>query len=297
MKQLLVLSGKGGTGKTTVAAAFIRLSQAIGYADCDVDAPNLHLVSKSLPTPERKDFFGMKQAEIQTDRCISCGLCKINCKFNAIGFTHQYEVEPFACEGCGVCEMICPEKAIKMIPSKAGDLMTYKTDKFFSTAQLKMGKGNSGLLVTEVKKALKNAVPDHAFTIVDGSPGIGCPVLASLSGATMTLIVAEPSLSGISDLVRILETAKKMGVQTMVCVNKYDTNKPLTNKIIELCKASHVPFVGKIPYDEYAVMAVNNSMSIVDLDCKAGDAVRGVFEMAMKIFNEAELSNSLFRIE
>lgn len=302
MKQLLVLSGKGGTGKTTISAAFINLSKALGYADCDVDAPNLHLVVKDFSIPVHTDFYGMRQAEIQITHCTQCGLCKENCKFEAIKVTQtqnhelQYEVDPFACEGCGVCERICPEKSIHMIPSKAGDLMLYQNDSVFSTAQLKMGKGNSGLLVTEVKKNLRAGVSGSTFTIVDGSPGIGCPVIASLSGSTMTLIVSEPSLSGISDLKRILETAKKMGVKSAVCINKYDTNIELSDAIETLCKIQEIPFTGRIPYDESAVMAVNNGMSIVELECKAGTAVREVYTATMDVFSEVEKSKSLYEL-
>lgn len=157
MKQLLVLSGKGGTGKTTVATAFIHLEKSKAYADCDVDAPNLHLLMKPSVEMIHNDYYGMKQAAINPQFCNNCGTCQSNCRFDAIKYTgEQYVIDPFACEGCGVCERICPVNAIEMKSSKAGDLMLYKSDAVFSTAQLKMGKGTSGMLVTEVKKNLKN---------------------------------------------------------------------------------------------------------------------------------------------
>ncbi|MFA7221065.1 MAG: ATP-binding protein, partial [Synergistaceae bacterium] len=226
MKQLLILSGKGGTGKTTVASAFIRLSEAKAYADCDVDAPNLHLITKHSKTPSRKDYYGMPKAEIDPDICINCGKCMENCRFDAIRVNERsHFVDAFGCEGCGVCEFVCPVNAVSLHPSVAGDLMLFKEGSVtFSTAQLKMGSGTTGMLVSQVKKQMKEASGDIELAIVDGSPGIGCPVIASLSGADMVLIVAEPSLSGISDMERIIKTARIFGVIIAVCVNKSDTN-------------------------------------------------------------------------
>lgn len=283
MKQLLILSGKGGTGKTTVAGAFIKLADAQAYADCDVDAPNLHLIMKDLKEAETTDFYGMDKAVIDQDRCISCGLCAAHCRFHAIEPDPLYQVNPYTCEGCGVCERLCPEGAISLQPDIAGALMLYQSDRVFSTAKLKMGSGTSGLLVTEVKKQLTGAVKDVELAVIDGSPGIGCPVIASISGVDMTLVVAEPSISGISDMKRILETAKKFNVETAVCVNKYDTNYSNTKRIEEFCKEHRIHFLGKIPYDPEAVKAINNTMSIAEVDCPAGEAVREVFERTMNI--------------
>jgi MinD superfamily P-loop ATPase len=178
MKQLLILSGKGGTGKTTVASAFIKLSVAKAYADCDVDAPNLHLVMAQDAAPERTDYYGMPKAEIDADRCTGCGLCKENCRFDAISGGNGFKVDPFACEGCGVCEAVCPANAVSLKPAIAGELTLYAGEgKVFSTARLKMGSGTSGKLVTEVKKKMRSAAsPDTSLAIIDGSPGIGCPL-------------------------------------------------------------------------------------------------------------------------
>ncbi len=296
MKQLLVLSGKGGTGKTTVAGAFIKLAEAKAYADCDVDAPNLHLIMNDLQEPERKDYYGMEKAVIDPERCTACGLCKEYCRFRAIteqvkqeGLSKhhylqpKYHVNSYSCEGCGVCEGVCPEKAITLESDIAGELMLYQGDAIFSTAELKMGSGTSGLLVTEVKKQLNAAAKDAELAIIDGSPGIGCPVIASISGVDMTLVVAEPSISGISDMKRILETAKKFNVETGVCVNKFDTNKENTERIEEFCKENQINFFGKIPYDPEAVKAINKVQSIVDIDCPSGEAVRKVYGRTMKI--------------
>ncbi len=291
MKQLLILSGKGGTGKTTVAGAFIRLSKARAFADCDVDAPNLHLVMQQTADPTRTDYYGMPKAEIDSEKCISCGLCKENCRFNAISDVEGFAVNPFACEGCAVCAELCPVGAVSMKPSPAGEMMLYAdNNSAFSTAQLKMGSGTSGKLVTEVKKHLKTAaLPDTKLAIIDGSPGIGCPVIASISGVDMVLIVAEPSVSGISDMERIIKTAETFRTKIGICVNKYDTNLANSEKIEGFCRQKGLPFTGRIPFDPEAVKAINSGLSIVDVDCPSGRAVREVFDNTIiTLFKERE---------
>jgi MinD superfamily P-loop ATPase len=291
MKQLLILSGKGGTGKTTIASAFIKLSDAKAYADCDVDAPNLHLVMAQNAEPERTDYYGMSKAEIDADKCVECGLCKENCRFDAIFNENGYKVDAFACEGCGVCESVCPAGAVSMKPAVAGELMLYADEnKVFSTAQLKMGSGTSGKLVTEVKKQMKAAArSDTKLAIIDGSPGIGCPVIASLSGVDMVLIVAEPSISGISDMERIIKTAETFRTKIGVCINKHDTNPANTEKIVKFCKEKGLPLTGRIPFDPKAVTAINNGLAIVDVDCPSGSAVKEVFSSTMKLlFKESD---------
>lgn len=285
MKQLLILSGKGGTGKTTLAGAFIRLSQAQAYADCDVDAPNLHLTLAQTATPKRTDYFGMPKADIAQSKCIECGLCRQHCRFDAISIADGYAVDPFACEGCGVCEAVCPVMAISLKPAKAGELMLYAdTKKVFSTAQLKTGSGTSGMLVTQVKKQMKSAAAqDAALAILDGSPGIGCPVIASLSGMDMVLIVAEPSISGISDMERIQRTAEIFHTKTAVCINKFDTNLRICKRIEEYCRYNRLALTGKIPFDFEAVKAINSGLTIVDGDCPSGSAAREVFNSTMKL--------------
>ncbi len=283
MKQLLILSGKGGTGKTTLASAFIKLSGAKAYADCDVDAPNLHLVMHQPGKVRRSDYYGLPKAEINPDLCVECDLCRKNCRFEAIESNPAYKVDGYACEGCGVCAAVCPMGAILMKPAVAGELMLSVADAVFSTAQLKMGSGTSGKLVTEVKKQLRAAVVGADLAIIDGSPGIGCPVIASLSGVNMVLIVTEPSISGISDMERIIKTAEKFQVTMAVCVNKYDTNMANTEKIESFCAQRKLPLVGRIPYDPEAVRAINAGRSIIDVDCLAGRAARTVYSETVKI--------------
>ncbi|MDD2234947.1 MAG: ATP-binding protein [Desulfitobacteriaceae bacterium] len=287
MKQLLILSGKGGTGKTTIASAFIKLTDAKAYADCDVDAPNLHLIMGWEAKPEKTDYYGLPIAEINQELCTQCDLCRENCRFDAISINEKYKVDPFACEGCGVCAYVCPVEAITLKPAVSGELMLYSDEeKVFSTAQLKMGSGTSGLLVTEVKKQMKSATDDAELAIIDGSPGIGCPVIASLSGVDMVLIVAEPSISGISDMERIINTAAKFGTKTAVCINKYDTNIAHTEKIEQFCEKQGLPFAGRIPFDSNAVKAINNGQTTVDIDCTSGVAVKEVYHKTMNLLFE-----------
>ena len=285
MKQLLILSGKGGTGKTTVAGAMIRLSQARAYADCDVDAPNLHLSMIQTGAVERFDYLGMPKALIDAEKCIGCGKCEEKCRFGAIKHENGYAVNPFSCEGCGVCEAICPVNAVSMHPALTGEQMLYRsTYSIFSTAQLKMGSGTSGKLVTEVKRLmLSSALPKTEFAIIDGSPGIGCPVIASLSGVSMVLIVAEPSVSGNSDMERIIRTAQIFHTPLCVCVNKADINPEMTRQIEHVCEGKQIPFVGTIPYDPQVVTAINSGKTIVEIDCTSGRAAREIYQEIMRL--------------
>lgn len=291
MKQLLILSGKGGTGKTTIAAAFIRLAEAKAYADCDVDAPNLHLIAEQAKHPLRQNFFGMPKAKIDISRCIGCGICQQYCRFDAIERAGGvYAVRDLACEGCGVCRLVCPAGAVEMSDFAAGELYLYGGERVFSTAKLATGAGNSGKLVSQVKKHMYNAAPLAPLAIIDGSPGIGCPVIASLSGADTVLIVAEPSVSGISDMRRVIVTARHFGVRIAVCVNKYDTNKQITAEIQELCGLQSLYFAGVIPYDGQAVKAINTGRSIVDCASPAGDAIKNIYRNIIdNFFAEVQL--------
>ncbi|HKM09591.1 MAG TPA: ATP-binding protein [Candidatus Methanomethylophilaceae archaeon] len=280
MKQLLILSGKGGTGKTTVAGAFIRLFEAKACADCDVDAPNLHLILEHGGVEERKDYYGLPKACIDEDICTMCGLCSDMCRFDAVNVEDTTTINQFACEGCGLCEVICPFNAIEMIPTVAGDIRIYDNHEkgVFTTGQLRIGNGTSGLLVTQVKGNMIESSGDAELAIIDGSPGIGCPVIASISGVDMVLIVAEPSISGLSDMERILDTARGLKARSVVCVNKADLNTRLTERIIVRCKERGIPYVGQIPYDPEAVNALNRGLTLADVECPAGDAVKVIFE-------------------
>ena len=282
MKKLLILSGKGGPGKTTTAAAFIGFAKAEAFADCDVDAPNLHLVVQMDTKPEHTAYFGSQKAMIQPEKCVGCGLCASACRFHAIRFeAGRYAVNEYACEGCGVCAYVCPQHAVILEEDIAGTQTLYRGKRVFSTATLRMGRGNSGKLVAAVKAALAEAAPDKALAIIDGSPGIGCPVIASISGVDLVLIVAEPSLSGLSDMKRILKTAAILGTRAVVCVNKADVSPGNADAIEQYCKAQGIAFMGRIPYDRQAAVAINAGGSLADVPCPARDALYQVYVQTM----------------
>ncbi len=288
MKQLVILSGKGGTGKTTVAASFIELSQNKAFADCDVDAPNLHLVHATNIQPELENFYGYKKAVKYEEVCINCGKCEQLCRFGAI---KSGIVNPYECEGCGVCEEFCPalnsdgKKAIRLENNVSGKTILYKyNDRVFSSAELKMGNGASGKLVTQVRKNLYNSINGQELVIIDGSPGIGCPVIASVTGVDMVLVVAEPTLSGIHDMERIVETAKKFRATCAVCVNKYNVNTENTQIIEEYCKNNNISMLGKIPFDSKVLDALNDGKTVVMLESSsAKDAIISIWEKVSEL--------------
>lgn len=286
MKKLLILSGKGGTGKTTVAAAFIDFLSARAFADCDVDAPNLHIVTGFMSQPERKDYYGLQKAYIDSEKCLGCGICVDKCRFDAIQILDgKAKINEYSCEGCSVCHFICPNDAVVMKDDIAGEQLFFNEGRVFSTAKLKMGRGNSGKLVTEVKNALFSA-SDADFAIIDGSPGIGCPVIASVTGVNLALIVAEPSVSGIHDMERILKTAYILGVKTAVCINKYDVCLENTNRIKQYSVKNSIPLVGQIPYDSQASKAINTGHSLAFHNCPARTALKAIFVNVIRLLKE-----------
>lgn len=287
MHQILILSGKGGTGKTTVASAFINLSEAKAYADCDVDAPNLHLVMGAYEQEQKKDYFGLPKAVIDPEICISCNKCFEVCRFDAIKPGNPYKVLPIACEGCNYCIHVCPVEAIHSEEAKVGDLKLLKrNDEVFSTATLLMGSGTTGKLVSEVKNQLKEVSNEHEVAILDGSPGIGCPVIASLSGVSLALMVAEPSVSGLADLKRVLASARQLQVPVAVIVNKYDSNERKSAEIEVYCYKEGIPFLGKIPYDKMALEAINTNRTLVEMNSKGAEAIKTIYEKTLRLMKE-----------
>ena len=284
MKRLLILSGKGGTGKTTTAAAFLRFAGARAAADCDVDAPNLHLVLDRTAQPQDTDFFGGDKAVIDPVACVGCGACARHCRFDALEQRDGvYAVNEFSCEGCGVCAQVCPAGAVKLLPDVAGRKSLYVGDSVFSTAELNMGRGNSGKLVSEVKQAMLKNAPDCDLAVIDGSPGIGCPVISSVSGVDLVLVVAEPSLSGLSDLGRLVKTAQTLGTRLAVCVNKYDVCPAQAEAIQAFCRDSGIPFVGMLPYDPQASRVINQGHSVADVDGPLRTALERVFQATLEL--------------
>lgn len=258
MKQLIILSGKGGTGKTSVTAAFAhlaaqsRLAGKIILADADVDAANLELVLKPQ-LREEQDFKGGKVAVIDQDTCSACGDCEAVCRFDAIHHTDGlYVVDPIACDGCAACVYQCPSESITMHEQIAGKF--YFSESRYGPlyhANLFPGQENSGKLVTLVKQRARLQALDEnrELVIVDGPPGIGCPVISAVSGASLALIVAEPTVSGVHDMRRVLQTVKHFGVQAMVCINKADVYPAGADEIEAHCRENGIETVGRIPFD------------------------------------------------
>ena len=290
MKKILILSGKGGTGKTTVCSALIHNLKPKSYCDCDVDAPNLHILNKLNVKPKFKKFYGAYKANINQNICIKCGKCFKNCHFNAIKhLNNQYLIDEISCEGCGLCEYICPVKAISLKEAITGKISLYQNDETFVSAVLKPGEGNSGKLVSEVKKTLFEANPNSDLAIIDGSPGIGCPVVASISGVDLIVIVTEPSLSGLNDLKRIIDTANNMQTKYVVIINKYDVNIDKTQLIENYLNENHITLIGKVPYDENAIKAINQNQSISEYDSKASVALNKISSKILNIIkNEGD---------
>ncbi len=268
LKQLAVISGKGGTGKTTIVGAFASLSDNKVIADCDVDAPDLHLILH----PEvitREEFRGAKVATIDRDTCTECGACVDICRFNAIEATTPsgFKVNPARCEGCGACVFGCEQDAITLNERISGYTIVSQTryGKMVH-AELKVGEEASGKLVTVVRTTARRVAEEEGceMILIDGSPGIGCPVIASLTGVDLALVVTEPTMSGLHDLRRVIGVAGHFGIRPAVCINKYDLNEANSNEIMAYCSREGVPVVGKIPYDAVVTKAMVAGMPVVE---------------------------------
>lgn len=290
MKQITVLSGKGGTGKTTVSGALIMLAENRAFADCDVDAPNLHLIFPDRTTVKKDSFQGYQKAFLYQTLCNNCGLCEEQCRFGAI---RNGVVDRYACEGCGVCEYFCPVvddlgcKAIRLEDNITGETeIGCVEETIFASGKLRIGNGASGKLVTAVRSGLTECLKNEQIVIIDGSPGIGCPVVASMTAVDMVLLVAEPTLSGLHDMKRIAVTAARMHVRCVVCINKYDINREITEMIEEYCNCSMLTIVGMIPYDPVVPIVINSGRGIMKMEnCAAAKAISDIWENILKILN------------
>lgn len=267
MKQLVIISGKGGTGKTVLSACFATLAENKVMADCDVDASNLHLLLDP-DVQEIHPFRAGKKAVLDPEKCNLCGSCMPVCRFMAISKQNEeIKIDSISCEGCQVCSYICPTGAISMKDNLSGEWYVSKT-KYgpFVHARLGIGEENSGKLVTEVRKKAREIVENNGldFIIIDGPPGIGCPVIASLSGADMALVVTEPTLSGIHDMERVIQTAAYFRTKTVCCINKFDLNFRLSRQIEDWCHKNSVPVVGKIPFGEVVPRSLAQGLPLTE---------------------------------
>ncbi|AET64862.1 ATP-binding protein [Methanothrix harundinacea] len=278
MKQLVVISGKGGTGKTTMTASLAALAKGeMVVADCDVDAPDLHLLLKPQ-VRETFDFYGLEVASIDPEKCTKCGKCEEACRFCAIS---DFAVDPAACEGCRVCTVVCPSEAVAMTDRISGH--AFVSDTRFGTmvhAELFPGEEASGKLVTMVRELAAQVAEREGrdLVIIDGSPGIGCPVIASITGTDLALVMTEPSISGAHDLERILAVVEHFGVEALVAVNKHDLNPDMTERIGELCRDLGFDLAGKLPFDPGVVGAMVQRKTLVEVEGPVGDAIRDLWD-------------------
>jgi len=263
MKEIVVLSGKGGTGKTSIVGSLAALAERKVLADCDVDAADLHLLLKPS-VKQTADFWSGQVASIDPDKCTQCGLCQEICRFDAI---NDFTIDPVSCEGCAFCSRICPVEAITMKETLSGQIFISETKYgVLSHARLGIAQENSGKLVSRVRQQAKSlAEEQHAdYIISDGPPGIGCPVISSLSGTNLAVLVTEPTLSGIHDLERVLEVCHHFGIPAMICINKYDINPENSAKIEGFCAAQGVPVGAKIPFDNVVTEALVRGVPVVE---------------------------------
>ncbi len=283
MKEIVIISGKGGTGKTSIAASFAALAKGKAVmADCDVDAADLHLILK----PQiglRSEFRSGHKALIRAQDCTGCGTCADVCRFGAVrdGTTWDtyprvtYFIDPISCEGCGVCVRLCPAKAIDFAEEVCGEWFV-STTRFGSMVHAKLGIAaeNSGKLVTLVRNEAKRLAQEQEakYVLIDGSPGIGCPVIASLTSASLALIVTEPTVSGDHDLRRIAGLTKQLRVPAMVCVNKWDINVSATEKIKEFAQSQDIGFAGLVRYDKAVTQAQRKQETVTEF-CSEGVAI------------------------
>ena len=263
MKEVVVLSGKGGTGKTSIVASFAALAQSKVLADCDVDAADLYLLLQPQ-TKQEHEFWSGQTAYIDNEKCNECGLCEEVCRFGAI---QNYAVDPISCEGCGFCSQICPVDAITMHENMSGHWFVSETRYGpLVHARLGIAQENSGRLVALVRQNAKHIAEEEnlSYIIVDGPPGIGCAVISSLSGANLALLVTEPTLSGMHDLGRVLELCRHFGIPALACINKYDINEENSRQIESYCANQKVEVVSLIPFDNVVTEALVNGLPVVE---------------------------------
>jgi len=280
MKELIIISGKGGTGKTSLMAAFASLAENKVLCDADVDAADLHLIMEP-EVRKRHDFQSGNTAVIDQDKCTECGVCLEMCRWNAI--SNDFEVNPIECEGCGVCVYFCPEKAIDFPLNTCGEW--YISDTRFGPmvhARLGIAEENSGKLVSLVRQEARKLAEEKNLALIlsDGPPGVGCPVIASIGGATAVLIVTEPTVSGKHDMERVAQLADHFKVPAMICVNKFDLNLELTRDIENFAKEKGLSCLGRIPFDPIFINAMVQAQTVFEYntESKVGQAIKEIWE-------------------
>lgn len=272
--EIVVLSGKGGTGKTTVAIALSELMAKVTRVDCDVDAANMHLYYDGKLI-EKRPYMGNLVAFVDYDRCNRCGLCTGYCEFDSIEIG---DVNQMTCEGCGVCAIVCPQKAIKLKSIKTAEMTVREVHNGkIVSAEMQIGSEGSGKLISQLKKLAKDHTKAGENVIMDGSPGIGCPVISSVTGSDLALMVVEPTKSGLSDYLRVQELCDHFDIKSMVCINKYDINLEITGEIEDFCSRNDIALVGKIPFDDTVLKSIEELKPLVHYS--ESPAARAVVEM------------------
>jgi MinD superfamily P-loop ATPase len=280
LKELIVISGKGGTGKTSLLGAFASLARNKVLCDADVDAADLYLILEP-DIREKQAFQEGHRAVIDKDKCTECGMCRELCRFHAI--SPEYEVGPIDCEGCGVCVYFCPAEAIEFPLKTCGELFISNTRCGpMVHARLGIAEDNSGKLVTLTRQWARELANNRGLNLIltDGPPGLACPVIASITGADGVLIVTEPTLSGHHDMDRVVELANHFEIPASVCINKYDLNRDMTETIEAYARDKGLPVVGRIPFDPSFTEAMVQKQTIMeyDADCNAAQEVKGIWE-------------------
>ena len=264
MKQLTVISGKGGTGKTTLTAAFTSLTKNVVIADCDVDAADMHLILKPRVL-QKEDYYGLEVARIDLELCIECKKCREFCRYEAVN--KNFGVDPYKCEGCAVCTIICPIGAVSMEKRVSG-LAFFSKTRFgpMAHAQLGIGEEASGKLVSVVRNNAKKLAEQYHndLIIIDGPPGTGCSAIAAITGTDLVLVVSEPTISGIHDLKRVIELTVHFMIPTVVCINKYDINEENTQLIEKFCIEMGIPVIGRLPYDDITTKAMLQEQTLIE---------------------------------
>ncbi len=264
MKELVIISGKGGTGKTSLMAAFAALAKDGVLCDADVDAADLHLLANPRVL-QRTVFTSGHTARIDPDLCLECGLCRDLCRWNCIGDTFQ--IDPIGCEGCGVCVHFCPQNAIEFPENTCGEWMV--SDTRFGPmlhARLGIAEENSGKLVTLVRREARKLAEEKKLELIitDGPPGVGCPVIAAIGGADAAVIVTEPTVAGLHDMKRVADLADHFKVPVMICINKYDLNPDMTREIENFAQKRHSPCLGHIPFDPMFTEAMIQAQTVIE---------------------------------